>query len=72
MLRPFVDTAVDAFGPDRLMIGSDWPVCEIAGGYSRVWNALTALVEDVIPEGRSAILGETAARVYRLRPRHKG
>ncbi|WP_445050937.1 amidohydrolase family protein [Streptomyces sp. SAS_269] len=35
-LRPYTDAALDAFGPGRLMFGSDWPVCTLAAGYARV------------------------------------
>jgi L-fuconolactonase len=62
-LRPYVETAVDLFGPDRLMFGSDWPVCELRAGYERVADVLTGILG-----GRPAdIFGGTAARVYGLR-----
>jgi L-fuconolactonase len=62
-LRPFVDVAMDAFGPDRVMFGSDWPVCLMAGEYQRVWDETLR----VLPESsRGAVLGGTAAAVYGL------
>lgn len=62
-LRPFVDVALGAFGPDRLMFGSDWPVCLMAGDYQRVWDETLR----VLPEAsRGAVLGGTAAAVYGL------
>ena len=41
-LRPYFDTVLHAFGPDRLMVGSDWPVCTLAAGYA---DALAVVVE---------------------------
>jgi L-fuconolactonase len=60
--------AIDVFGVDRLMAGSDWPVAILAGDYQRVWTetgrALTLL--GVSDTERAAILGETAAAVYQI------
>jgi L-fuconolactonase len=39
-LKPYVDTAIEVFGVDRVMYGSDWPVCLLAGSYRRVFDAL--------------------------------
>jgi L-fuconolactonase len=65
-IRPYLDIAFDAFGPDRLIAGSDWPVCTLAADYARVH----ALVADYLagrpdPE-RDAILGENASRFWCL------
>lgn len=65
-LRPFVDVAIDAFGPDRLMFGSDWPVCLMAGDYQRVWSETVRALASVSAMERYALLGGTAAGVYRL------
>ena len=65
-LRPFVATALDAFGPDRLLFGGDWPVAELAGGYGRAIRAVRVLLEDLAEPDRAAVLGGTAARVYGL------
>jgi len=54
------------FGPDRLMFGSDWPVCLLAGTWKEVLAAFTQAVGPLPLEDRSRILGETAARFYRL------
>jgi L-fuconolactonase len=62
--RPAFEVALDAFGPDRLMYGSDWPVANLGGGYGRVWEQTLALVDET---NRDAILGGTAWRVYGLR-----
>jgi L-fuconolactonase len=58
--------AAEAFGPGRLMCGSDWPVALLNGDYDRVWQMTRELVAAVAPEHEQALLGGTAARVYRL------
>ncbi|WP_378147913.1 amidohydrolase family protein [Cnuibacter sp. UC19_7] len=65
-LRPFVDDALELFGPGRLMYGGDWPVARIAGGYERMWDALTALLSPLDPGDRDLVLGGSAERIYRL------
>ncbi len=65
-LRPYVETALDCFGPDRLMFGSDWPVCELAATYGEVRRALIEALGPISESERSAIFGGTAARFYRL------
>nr|WP_062340618.1 amidohydrolase family protein [Herbidospora sakaeratensis] len=65
-LRPYVEVAIDAFGPDRLMFGSDWPVCLLAGSLPRWTDTVRTLLAD-LPEGdRQAVFSGTAERVYRL------
>lgn len=65
-LRPYADTALEAFGPDRLMYGSDWPVCTLATSYPETLATTRALVEALSPQERAAVLGGTATRVYGL------
>jgi L-fuconolactonase len=65
-LRPVVDAALDIFGPDRLMLGSDWPLAILAGGYHRVWGELVHIVDGLRSGERDAILGGTAAAFYGL------
>src|SRR5690606_32935698 len=43
-LRPYAEVVLDAFGPQRVMAGSDWPVCELAATYERVWEATMNVV----------------------------
>jgi L-fuconolactonase len=60
-LRPYADVVLEAFGPRRLMFGSDWPVCTLAASHAQVVAAAEALV------GHDAdIFGETARRTYTL------
>jgi L-fuconolactonase len=68
-LRPFADTVLDAFGPDRVMFGSDWPVCLLAApGYADVLAAAEQLTAGASRAERDAVFGGTAERVYRLPP----
>jgi L-fuconolactonase len=65
-LRPYADAVLDAFGPDRLMFGSDWPVCTLAASYAQVIDTAHELIRDLDATGREAVLTGTATRVYRL------
>ena len=67
-LRPYVETALELFGPDRLMFGSDWPVCLLAGSYGQVLRALRAALDGATgPADREAIFAGTAVRAYGLK-----
>lgn len=58
---PYARHVLDVFGPDRVMFGSDWPVCTLAASYAQV----LALAEEAVPAGdRNAVFGGTARRVY--------
>jgi L-fuconolactonase len=63
-LAPFVGHALSTFGPDRLMFGSDWPVCLQAGTWKEVLAAFTQALGPATVEIRSKLLGETAERFY--------
>ncbi|MDQ1006848.1 L-fuconolactonase [Streptomyces sp. V4I23] len=65
-LRPYADTVLDAFGPDRLMFGSDWPVCRLAASYGEVVDAAGQLTAGLGEDERRAVFGATASRVYGL------
>jgi L-fuconolactonase len=65
-LRPYVDVLLEEFGPERIMFGSDWPVCLLAASYDTWVNAATALTASVTAAEREAIFGGTAAKWYRL------
>ena len=66
-LRPYVQFALESFGPARLMFGSDWPVCELAATYGQARQALVEALGPISEAERSAIFGGTAARFYGLR-----
>jgi len=61
-----IDIAFECFGADRLMIGSDWPVCTLAGTYGRVMGIVMEYVERRTAEEREAVLGRNAERFWRL------
>ncbi len=65
-LRPVLDVALDAFGADRLMYGSDWPMTVAAGGYQPHFDVVSRLVGALSPDEQSAIMSGTAQRVYQL------
>lgn len=65
-LRPWFDIVLEAFGPHRLMFGSDWPVCLVACGYARWHEVVSNWVADLSPQEQAAIFGDTAAAVYNL------
>jgi L-fuconolactonase len=65
-LAPYVEHALTAFGPDRLLFGSDWPVCTLAAPYGGVVGAVEELVDDLSTAERAAVMGGTAATVYGL------
>ncbi|MEU0277629.1 amidohydrolase family protein [Streptomyces sp. NPDC088147] len=65
-LRPYADTVLDAFGPERLMFGSDWPVCRLAATYGEVLDAARTLTDGLGEDERDAVFRDTARRVYAL------
>jgi len=66
-LKPYVDAALEAFGPDRCMYGSDWPVCLLAAPYAAVHGALNELLAALSASDRAKILGGTAEKFYGLK-----
>jgi L-fuconolactonase len=65
--RPYLDVVFDAFGPDRLMFGSDWPVCLLAAEYGEVVALVDAYAEGLSPSEKEALFGGNAASFYGLR-----
>ena len=65
-LQPYVDHVLDVFGPERLLFGSDWPVCVLAATYEQVVNAAQQALVGLTDEERAAVFGATAARIYGL------
>ncbi len=66
LLRPYFDTVLDAFGPDRLMFGSDWPVCLLRSDYVKWVETVQAFVAPLSADEQRAFWGGNAARVYGL------
>ena len=65
-LKPYLDVAVEAFGPERLMAGSDWPVCLVASGYAQWFELLRNYFEPFSETEQAAVFGGTAIDVYGL------
>jgi L-fuconolactonase len=65
-LRPYLDVAFEAFGPNRVMFGSDWPVCLIAAPYARVLGVITDYAAALSATERDALFGGNATRFYGL------
>ena len=64
-LIPYLDAAAEAFGPARLMIGSDWPVCLLAAGYERTMAAVMSWAGKFSRAEQAGLFGENCARFYR-------
>ncbi len=65
-LRPYIDHCLSSFGPDRVMFGSDWPVCTLAATFAQWVEAALALTSSLSPAERNKLLNANARRVYRL------
>ncbi|MFH8588190.1 amidohydrolase family protein [Streptomyces celluloflavus] len=65
-ILPYARHVLDAFGPERVLFGSDWPVCTLAAGYADVVALAEAATGHLTPAERSAVFGGTAGRVYRV------
>jgi len=64
--RPYLDTVFEAFSPDRILIGSDWPVCTVAADYSRTLGIVINYIAELRREQQDAILGGNCTAFYRL------
>jgi L-fuconolactonase len=65
-IRPYLDVAFECFGADRLMIGSDWPVCTVAADFGQTMNVVIEYLDGRSAAEREAVLGGTAARFWQL------
>ena len=65
-IAPYIDRALELFGPERLMFGSDWPVANLRGGYSKVWRETNLALACLSRFERDRILGGTAVAFYHL------
>jgi L-fuconolactonase len=68
LLQPYFETVIDAFGAQRVMFGSDWPVCLLRGSY-QVWaETVSEMTSTLSPDEQAALWGGNAARIYGLTP----
>ena len=65
-LQPYVDHAITVFGPERLVFGSDWPVCLLAASYSSVVETARSVLDGLSDGERAAVMGANATRIYGL------
>lgn len=65
-IGPYVDHALNHFGPSRLMFGSDWPVNLLADGYATWWATVNQMIEELSSDERRLVLGGSATAVYKL------
>ncbi len=68
-LRPYAAHAIEQFGPDRILFGTDWPVCTLAAPYDTVVDVAEQLTASLSDSERAAIFGGNATRVYALEHR---
>ncbi len=67
-VRPYLDHALSVFGPDRLLFGSDWPVCTLAASYERVVELAATFVGALSANDRAAVIGGKSTEIYSLLP----
>ena len=66
LIRPHFETALETFGADRLMFGSDWPVCLLRAEYLEWVKTVRTLTEPLSDDEKTAFFGGTAAKAYGL------
>jgi L-fuconolactonase len=65
-IKPYMELVLEAFGPERLLFGSDWPVCLVAGNYSKVKSLVTDFISTLSPSEQAQIMGTNAINFYNL------
>lgn len=68
-MKPYLDIIFEAFGPNRLMFGTDWPVCLLAGEYPEVYDLVHTYMQSLSDEERAAVQGGNAAKFYGITSR---
>lgn len=63
---PYIDVVFNAFGCNRIMIGSDWPVCKLTGSYHQVLNIVLSYIENFTEKDKGMVLGGTACKAYKI------
>src|SRR5579863_143289 len=66
-MTPYLDIALECFGPERLMVGSDWPVCTVAASYARAMSVVLTYFEKHSAAVQDAVLGGNAQRFWKLK-----
>ena len=65
-IHPYMDTALEAFGSKRILFGSDWPVCLVAGNYSKIKKLTTDFISQLSKIEQNSIMGNNAIEFYNL------
>lgn len=65
-LRPYIEHVIESFGWDRIMFGSDWPVCTLSASYAQWVDALRRVTATASPENQRKLFHDNAMRIYRL------
>jgi L-fuconolactonase len=65
-IHPYMNLVLEAFGPERVMFGSDWPVCLVAGNYNKVKQLTTDFIATLSTKEQAAIMGKNAIKFYNL------
>jgi L-fuconolactonase len=71
-IKPYLDVVFDCFGPERLMIGSDWPVCTLAASYCDAMNLVMTYLRDYPEDARNAVFGGNAQKFWKLNSPRSG
>ncbi len=66
-IRPYLDVVMEAFGPERILIGSDWPVCLVAGKYSEVMQVVIDYISTFTEKEQALMLGGNAVKAYKIK-----
>ena len=66
ILAPYMELILEAFGPERILYGSDWPVCLVAGKYTQVKKLITEFISNLTPKEQAGIMGINATKFYNL------
>ncbi|MDA3950009.1 MAG: amidohydrolase family protein, partial [Spirochaeta sp.] len=65
-LHPYIDVCLEAFGPERLMVGSDWPVCTLAGPYSTIMSVVLDYLQTLSASEQDSVFHAACREAYRL------
>ncbi|WP_158974061.1 amidohydrolase [Cellulophaga sp. L1A9] len=65
-IKPYIDVVFNSFGPDRILFGSDWPVCLVAGNFAKVKKLTTDFIAKCSPTEQQKIMGSNAVKFYNL------
>ena len=71
-LLPYMEAVLEAFGPGRVMLGSDWPVCRLAGEYSEVMQVVLKFIKNIDERDQQKILYQNAVDCYQLKLNDNG